>query len=191
MTAAAQLLMTAADYFQLPETMLPTELINGEFLEMPAPSLTHQDIVLNVAIVLRQLAKTIGGRVWIAPVDVHLDETNVPQPDVVWLADTNPHCVVVETKYLRGAPDLIVEVLSPGTALLDKREKFQLYEKYGVREYWLLHPTEQYAEIWQLQGAIFVRAGVFGLEDTFATSILGQPISMTAIFGELDAAPIE
>ncbi len=185
MIAAVQTKMTAIEYFQLPETLVSTQLINGEFLEMPAPSLSHQDIVLNVAVFLRELSKIIGGKVWIAPVDVRLDEVNVPQPDVVWLADNNPQCIIIERKYLQGAPDLIVEVLSPGTALLDKREKFRLYEKYGVREYWLLHPTEHYAEIWQLQAAKFVLAGVFGAEDTFAHSILGQPVAMTAIFGEV------
>lgn len=186
MTDAVQTQMTAAEYFQLPETVLPTELINGELFEMPAPLLSRQDIVLNVGIFFRQIIKVISGKTWVAPIDVHLDDINVLQPDIVWLAANNTQCMIVQGKYLRGAPDLVVEVLSPGTMLLDKRDKFRLYEKYGVREYyWMIHPTETYVEIWQLQEGKFALAGVFGANETFEKSILGQPVPMTTIFGEI------
>jgi Uma2 family endonuclease len=180
MLNAVQTRMTATEYFQLPETLLPTELINGDLLEMPAPVPNHQRFSGRVYKVVDYLKP--NGEVFYAPADIYLDEINIVQPDIFWIAE-NGKCIEGE-KYFRGAPDLVVEVLSPGTTLLDKRDKFLLYEKYGVREYWMLHPTEHYAEIWQLQAAKFVFMGVFGADDTFASSILGQPVVMTAIFGE-------
>ena len=83
--------------------------------------------------------------------------SNAVQPDVLWNSPAS-RCVLVDDAYFRGAPDLVVEVLSPSTALRDKQTKFRLYEKYGVREYWIVEPTAQYVEVWALVEAKFVAA---------------------------------
>ncbi len=74
------------------------------------------------------------GEVFVAPLDVYLDEVNIVQPDVMWIA-ADSQCVEVEGRHLRGAPKLGLAVLSPSTVRHDKSTKFRLYEKHGVREY--------------------------------------------------------
>lgn len=176
----AQTRMSAQEFLQLPESNQPTELINGEVIMAPAPELSHQDIVLQIAALLKS---TIGdGKVRIAPVDVHLDEVTVVQPDVLWTAP-NSQCLPVEGKHLRGAPELVVEVLSPTTARYDKGIKFDLYEQYGVREYWIVDPVSEYMEVFCLDDSKFVRHGVWGPEDTFASPLMGQ-INLSQIFEE-------
>lgn len=173
--------MTAAQFLELPETNLPTELINGEVFRMPAPQLNHQDVVLQIALFLKQ--RLTNGKVYVAPVDVYLDEINVVQPDVIWIGPDNKRCVSVEGKYLRGAPDLVTEVFSPGTARRDKREKFRLYQKYGVREYWMVDPQEQFIEVWYLAEGKFLLLDVYGPGETFASPLLGE-VDVKNIFPE-------
>jgi len=163
--------VTAAEFLALPETNLPMELIEGEIFRIPAPELAHQDIVLLAAILLKRLIK--NGKVYVAPVDVYFDEANVFQPDVLWISEDNTRCVPVNGKYLRGAPDLVIEVFSPGTARRDKRQKFRLYQKNGVREYWMIDPREQYVEVWYLENAKFVLLDVYIPGETFTSPLLG------------------
>jgi Uma2 family endonuclease len=172
--------MTATAYLELPETMQRMELIDGEVIVPPAPELYHQDITGNVYLLARRLVKS--GHVYMSPVDVHLDDHNVVQPDVLWIAPESA-CVQVNGKHLRGAPDFVAEVLSPGTARRDKKQKFALYEKHGTREYWLIDPVAQYVEVWALAGGKFERRGVYEPGDSFA-SILSdeQVVEVNALF---------
>ncbi len=174
--------MTATEFLELPETVLPTELINGEVFRMPAPQLNHQDVVLQIALFLKQRLTT--GKIYVAPVDVYLDEINVVQPDVLWIAPDNTRCISFQGKYLRGAPDLVIEVFSPGTARRDKREKFRLYQKYGVREYWMVDPLEQFIEVWQLVKEKFVLVDVYGPGEVFNSPLIGE-VDVKAIFPEV------
>jgi Uma2 family endonuclease len=89
--------MTASEFLALPESNLPAELLNSEIIMSPAPELSHQDIVGRLYMLIKTLAP--GGKVYFAPVDVYLDESNVVQPDVLWIADGSA-CVPVEGKGL-------------------------------------------------------------------------------------------
>ena len=149
--------MTAKAFFDLPESMLPQELIHGELIVSPAPIPNHQRAVFRLAKLLETLIP--DGEVLLAPLDVYFDDENIVQPDVIWIAE-NSQCKI-EAKYLRGAPDLVIEVHSPGTVWLDKSAKFSLYEKHGVREYWMIDLEGQLAEIWFRQDNRFQRLGVF------------------------------
>lgn len=172
--------MTAAEFLRLPETNLPVQLLDGAVIRLNTPELPHQDIVGNTAIFLRQRAKEIGGKAYVAPVDVYFDELNMPQPDVIWLApDTK--CEMVGTQRLSGAPDLIAEVLSPGTAAIDRKKKFRLYEKYGVREYWMIDPCDQLIEVWQHQEGRFVLLDVYEVGEIFTSALIGA-VEVTALF---------
>lgn len=94
-------------------------------------------------------------------------------------------CKVAEDrKTLQGPPELIIEVLSPGTARArqDRGRKFKLYERFGVKEYWMIDPTGEYAEIWFLEGDRFVRLGVFGPEDTFNSPLLAKDVLLKKVF---------
>ncbi len=174
--------MTAAEFWQLPETDQRLELIDGEVIEMATPVPDHQDVVLNTALVLKELNRTLGGRVYVAPLEVYLDEENLPQPDVMWVA-ANSRCVVGE-KRLEGPPDLIVEVFSPGTTRHDKIKKFNLYQQHGVREYWMIDSHEQYVEVYRLEGEQFVLQGTYEPGQTFESVVLGgRAVDVKALFG--------
>ena len=160
--------MTAKDFAELPETNLPTELIDGELIVSPAPIPEHQNISVELIILLRGLIP--NGKLYHAPIDVYFDEANSVQPDIVWVAE-NSQCFIGD-KRLEGGPDLVIEILSPSTARRDKNKKFLLYQKHGVREYWLVDPQAQYIEVWRLEDGKFVPKGVFGPGDAFVVPVL-------------------
>lgn len=131
------------------------ELIDGvAYMMTPAPTLDHQDIAGEI---YRQLANALEGkpcRPYIAPVDVRLpkdDEADeaidtVVQPDVIVVCDERK----LDRRGVRGAPDLVVEVLSPSTAYHDHKRKREVYERAGVKEYWLVDPVERMIHIYRL-----------------------------------------
>ncbi|MCC6616598.1 MAG: Uma2 family endonuclease [Anaerolineae bacterium] len=164
--------LSAAEFLSLPETNRPLQLIDGAIIDMGSPTPDHQTVVFQTASTLNAAVKSFGGRVFVAPLDVHLDEDNVPQPDVMVILQGG-RCAVGE-KYLTGAPDLIVEVMSPGSVKLDRREKFRLYERHGVREYWIADPQERLIDVWTLQNDRFVLLNVYETGETFQSPLLGD-----------------
>jgi Uma2 family endonuclease len=150
---------TYADYRQWPDDER-WELIDGEAYAMaPAPTISHQTLVLNIA---KQIDDALDGspcRALIAPVDVllpALDETEdnvttIVQPDILVVCDP---AKVTECN-VRGAPDWIIEVLSPATARHDHLTKRALYERAGVREYWLVHPVDRVITVYVLEDGHF------------------------------------
>ena len=172
--------VTAEEFFQLPESNQFIELIDGEIIMTPSPIPDHQDVIGNTFILLRQAAKDRGGRVFVSPLDVYLDEINVPQPDVIYLAQ-NSQCSV-EAKRLVGAPDLLVEVVSPGSIKRDRSDKFLLYERFGVSEYWIIDPRDQLVEVWQLVDNRYALLGAFDPGESFESPLAGT-IDVGALFG--------
>jgi Uma2 family endonuclease len=170
--------MTAAEFSQLPETNRLMELINGEVIVSPSPFDRHQDVVFNLAVLVRSLMP--GGKVMIAPMDVYLDDLNAVQPDVFWIAPAS-QCFS-RGGYYYGAPELVVEVVSPSTSTRDRRDKFDLYEKHGAREYWLADPTGEHIEVWQRQDERFTRLGVLTEGGTFRSSALDKDMTLTGVF---------
>lgn len=152
------------EYLRWPEDVR-YELIDGvAYLMAPAPTVRHQDIAGEI---FRQIANTLQGkpcRVFIAPVDVRLpkaDEADeaidtVVQPDVLVVCDERK----ISERGVRGAPDFVVEVLSPATAGHDQVKKRRIYERHGVREYWLVHPTDQVLTVYRLVGAEYGKPDV-------------------------------
>ncbi len=130
--------VTVAEYLRMPETMYPQQLIYGVVREPPAPAYGHQAVVTRIGSMLFEFARrTKLGVACVSPVDVVLDrERNlVVQPDVIFVREERRHIV---TDRVWGAPDLVVEVLSPRTAASDRKRKLEWYRKYGVRECWLV-----------------------------------------------------
>jgi Uma2 family endonuclease len=162
--------MDRAAFLALPETNLPLEYIDGEIAVSPSPVDSHQEMVLNTAGYLKMLIPHAAGTLRVAPLDVHIDDQNTVQPDVFWVSADNPRCKLGEDGYWYGAPDLIVEVLSPATARRDRGIKFRLYERAGVREYWLI--DADYVEVYRLADGRFERVGVFGEGEAFVTSLV-------------------
>ncbi len=176
--------LSAAEFFEMPESTQPIELIGGEVIMSPTPVPGHQNIVGNVFIILKRIAQKQGGKAYVSPLEAYLDDGNVVQPDVMWIAPDS-RCRVGE-KHLHGVPDLVVEVLSPSTAKYDKSTKFRLYETHGAREYWVIEPVGAYIEVWRLEEERFALLGVYGTDDeTFASAVLGgQSIEVSEIFGD-------
>jgi len=149
---------TVADYLNWPDDER-WELIAGEVYNMsPAPTVKHQSIVGDFYNQLKQQLKGKSCVPYVAPLDVVLSDNDVVQPDVLVVCD--PAKITEEN--IQGAPDLVVEVLSPGTALKDMREKKALYERSGVREYVVIDPLEEYVQRFCLQND-----GHYGFCDIF------------------------
>ncbi len=139
--------MTADEFAALPEGPPYFQLVEGELYFMATPSGQHQDIVLNLASSIRVYLRAHPelGKVRVAPSDVRLDEHNVFEPDIYFVSRERSHVLTIPGA--TGAPDLIVEVLSPSTGRLDLHKKRPLYFHFGVREIWFVSPDRQQVEI--------------------------------------------
>lgn len=141
-------------YRMLPEGTR-AELINGRLYMSPAPTLSHQRAILKLASqILNLVKKNKSGEAVISPVDVYLDRKNAVQPDIVFVSDENKSILKEDGIY--GAPDLVIEVLSPGTKKFDLDKKKKIYEKYGVKEYWAVDPKTKESLGYQLKSSKFV-----------------------------------
>ncbi len=139
------------------------ELLRGWVARMsPAPNLSHQDVAVELTRVLANYFLDGPCRVFAAPFDVRLPRTaggeTVVQPDLCVVCDANK----LTTQGCTGAPDWVIEILSPGNSKRELRDKYRLYEESGVREYWVVRPLER-----SVQRFVLVEAGHFvGLAPT-------------------------
>jgi Uma2 family endonuclease len=159
-------LRTILEVFQnLPEGT-PAQLINNQIVMSPAPTDSHQKILGKV---YRQLGNFIElhqlGEVRVAPYDVFLNENNSFQPDIVFIASDN--IKLIKEDGLHGAPDLVIEILSPATMKYDRGDKKDEYERNGVKEYWMVDPLEKTAEGYYLQYNEFHPLGISKKTITF------------------------
>ena len=146
---------------------LSVEFINGHIYMTPAPVPAHQFLVRNLwrAMDAYIVAKKLG-EVLSSPLDVELaPESQIVQPDLVFISQQRV-AVLVGEKRITGAPDLLVEILSPATARLDRLVKLPLYAACGVAEYWIVDMTEQAVEVYTLDDVTYRVAGIFLSGDT-------------------------
>ena len=141
------------DYKSLAESMEKRyELLDGDLLMVPAPTTTHQRISRNLEVRLYEYCQRTGvGEVLDSPVDVVLGEADareVVQPDILLVA--KERLSIIAEEEVRGAPDLVVEILSTGTEHRDRGYKKILYGRYGVREYWIVDPADRAIEVHRL-----------------------------------------
>lgn len=167
---------TYRDYARWPEDERH-ELVDGAaWLIAPAPGVDHQTIAFEVAFQIRQALEDDPCRVLVAPVDVLLprgdeadaDVDTVVQPDALVVCDP----AKVSPRGVRGAPDWVLEVLSPASASHDQTRKLAAYERAGVREYWLAHPVDQVLTVYRHDGSAFGRPGIQALAGTTAIQVL-------------------
>jgi Uma2 family endonuclease len=150
---------TYGDYAALPDDERHYEVMDGVLLMSPSPSPAHQSVVNWIAFYLTQYGALTGlGKVFVAPLDVELAPDRVVQPDV--LVVLNRNAGKVTSNRIVGAPDLVVEVTSPGTAVYDRLNKFAAYAQAGVQEYWLVHPEKQTVEFLVLQSGTYSSQGI-------------------------------
>ena len=125
------------------------ELINGDIVKKSAPSPQHQRLVRNIFKIIDKIIPQIGGEVLFSPIDVFLDDHCVPQPDLVFVSKENIHHITKDG--IECVPELVVEVISPSSVIRDRIEKKNIYESFGVKEYWLIDPQNEEMEIYILE----------------------------------------
>jgi len=154
------------------------EIIHGVAYDMsPAPRIKHQNIVSNFHINLKTHPKN-PCYTGIAPTDVILNEYSVVQPDVFLVCDGEK----ITEDNVQGAPDLIVEVVSPGTEVKDRREKKRLYEKSGVKEYLIVFPEREYVEQYVLEAGKYGAPEIFNWDEVLKLRIFPNEIKLAEIF---------
>ena len=142
---------TYEDYLNTPDEVR-YELLDGELVMVPSPGATHQRIVMRIAMALQPYVKRMElGEFFIAPFDVVLwdgDEANVVEPDLLFVSTARAG--IITEANVQGAPDLVVEVLSPSTESRDRGYKRELYARHGVGEYWLVDPDARTVTVLRL-----------------------------------------
>jgi Uma2 family endonuclease len=171
---------TYADYLRWPDDAR-YELIDGKAVAMaPAPNRRHQEVVLELARQIADALESSSCRPYIAPFDVRLPRAGeaddaidtVVQPDISVICGKER----LDERGCRGAPDWIIEVLSPATAAHDQIVKRAVYERSGVREYWLVHPTDRIVTIYLLDNGAYGKPAVYELQGTTPAVTLPQVV---------------
>ena len=147
------------------------ELLDGELILVASPNENHQTVSLRLASrMLSFVDDSDLGRVFHAPYDVLFTDTDVVQPDVLFVSKDRYH--IRTPANIQGAPDLVVEVLSPSSSRRDWREKRDLYALHGVREYWIIDPTNRLVWIMQLQDGVLEIDQTCADGDTAESSVI-------------------
>ncbi len=172
---------TYEDYKNAPEDRR-YELLDGELVEMPSPKEIHQRLVLLLGSLFLNFVSTNDmGKAYIAPFDVILTDTDVVQPDVMFIS--NERARIITEDNIRGAPDLVIEILSSSTAGRDRHFKRTLYERHGVKEYWMIDPEAKNITVLLLGENGFELVAIYGEGQTLTSpTLLGFSLNMDDIF---------
>lgn len=187
MTAAKpRLPYTYDDYRTLPEDMSRRyELLHGDLYMAPAPTTLHQRILGNLYAMMRQRIRPQElGEVFIAPLDVILgqgDAREVAQPDLMFVAASRLD--IVKLHGIEGPPELVVEILSPGTEDRDRGYKLKMYARHGVLEYWIINPVARTLDLHKVGPSDYLSAIRYGENDDITCELFrGLNISLQEIF---------
>lgn len=176
--------LTYDDYVLIPEDGLRHEILDGEHFVTPAPTSRHQMASANLFGLLWSFVREHRlGRVLSAPLDVLFSPHDVAQPDIVFIS--NERRERIEEKLISGAPDLVVEILSPSTRRVDEMIKRSTYERFGALEYWMIDPGRQTVQVFRRTSLGFGPAEVRSAEagESLTTPLLpGLVIQISEIF---------
>ena len=177
---------TYSDYQGWPDSER-WEIIDGQAFSMtPAPSIRHQKVSSRIYDRIRPVVGN-GCDLFYAPCDVVLDEENVVQPDLFIVCDQSK----IGEQAITGAPDVVFEISSPSTASKDRTVKYALYERFGVKEYVLIHPSHGYAEVFRLNNHKYANAEICTTEQTLSITHPAMEIHMSEIFEQPETkAPV-
>ena len=181
MSVPAALKFTYQDYCLLPEDRR-YEVIDGEPFVTPAPTPRHQLVSQQLEELLSRFVRANRLGVMIhAPCDVVLSEHDILQPDILFVAEGRR--LIVEEKFVRGAPDLVIEILSPSTEARDRIWKAKRYATFGVREMWLVDAETKTIEVLVNGGDGFRREALFGDGDSVRSTLLpGLEFAVARVF---------
>ncbi len=177
----AKVELTYEDYAKTPDDVR-YELIDGELTSMPSPKWLHQLLLTRLLMPLYVFTHDRGlGEVVPAPMDVVFSDTDVVQPDLIFVSNERAHIITDDN--IRGAPDLLVEILSPSTAERDRTIKRDLYARHGVREYWLVDPHAKSVTVLMLGENRFALSGEYGEGQTLTSPTLeGFSLDLSTVF---------
>jgi Uma2 family endonuclease len=169
------------DYMNLPNDER-YELIEGDLLVVPRPALRHQFICGNIIHQIKiYLESNDVGKAY-QEVDVLLGD-NVVVPDIVFISKDRME--IAGEQNVQGAPDLVIEILSPSSRAYDKKKKSKLYWRYGVKEYWLVDPDANLVEVYYLEEKSWCWGGVFDPEDVLVSNLMpGLELSVAKVFDD-------
>lgn len=175
---------TYQDYLDIPGDDR-YELINGEFILVSAPNESHQMASMGFSLEVGGFVRDGGlGKVYAAPFEVVLTDpegVNIIHPDIIFVSREREH--IITRANIQGAPDLIVEILSPSTGRRDRTVKLDLYAHHGVGEYWLADPDAQTVTVMLLKDGEYETVGNYGMGDTLTSPTLeGFSVSLDRIF---------
>lgn len=169
MASPQEKIYTEEDYYNLPEDVR-AELIDGQFYNMSAPSRFHQEILMELSATIRNYIKEKGGscRVYPAPFAVKLlnDKTTIVEPDISVICDTKK----LTDKGCSGAPDWIIEIVSPSNPSHDYITKLSMYHSAGVREYWIVDPQNNEIHVYSMESGAFATK-TYSFRDTIKAGI--------------------
>ncbi len=164
--------LTYEDYCRLDDERR-YELIGGELWLVPSPSVYHQRLSIRLGSRLYGYVEQEKlGVVLQAPLDVYLSPQDVVQPDIIFVS--RERLDIVGEANIQGAPDLVIEILSPSTVTRDRTRKKDLYARHGVRELWIIHPVAQTVEVYTLEAGEYGKPAVYtaGVREKIASSVL-------------------
>ncbi len=173
---------TVEDYRAMPAGPPYYQLVEGELIMSPAPNFYHQVVARNIFRILDHfLQRHPIGEVYFAPVDVYLSDKDVFQTDLFYLSNVNK--ILIRPDGVHGGPDLVVEIVSPGNGMLEKRRKRPIYARHGVKEEWLIEPTLEQIHCYDFTSDVAKAARVVDSDETFETPLLpGLAISAIEVF---------
>jgi Uma2 family endonuclease len=177
--------LTYADYCRLPSGQR-YELIEGDISMTPSPNTVHQRLSRRIEMALIAWAESGGlGEVFHAPYDVVLSDNNVVQPDVLYVSRERRS--IVTAANIQGAPDLVIEILSPNQEDWDRVVKRSVYARYGVPEYWLVNPTSLTVELLSRDEHDLRTLGVYGVHEVVRSVALpGLSLHVGTLFAGLE-----
>ncbi len=166
----ASVKFTYADLLTVPEDTNRYEIFEGELVVTPSPLRIHQVVVRNITYYFEEYLRNKKiGELYTAPFDVYFDDETVMQPDIMFVIHDRKH--IIEDKRIVGAPDLIVEILSPRTEERDRGYKFRRYARENVREYWIIDPDKQTVEIFENTASGYRLSGTYKGNETIESLI--------------------
>lgn len=172
--------LTYEDYREFPEETR-CEILNGKAYDTtPAPSTLHQAVTLRIAFLLEKDMESKGHpcRIFVAPTDVILSASDVVQPDVLIVCDRSK----IKEAGIFGAPEVVFEVISPGTETRDRKQKRDQFEHFGIEEYFLVHPEREYLEKYTLDAGIYKKSQVYSANEKFLINAIGMELVAREVF---------
>lgn len=184
-TARPGVKLTYDDLALFPDDGRRHELIDGAHYVTPSPNRRHQKISLNLSVAIGAWLEAHSiGELFYAPFDVVFTDSDVVEPDLLYLSNERATKVLTK-KNVRGAPELVIEIGSPGTRERDETIKRRLYERMGVSEYWFVDPTLDVVRVYRRNAAGFARAVEYSREagDVLTTALMpGLELPLGRVF---------